>query len=455
MSDFESRVQKGLEKCGVNLKQLCADGANLGLAVSGGADSVSLLLALAALCKETKLLLKVITVNHFIRPKAESSGDADYVRLLCEELKNQGYNISFSLYELKEGQVAALAEEKGLGLEAAARLLRYEAFEKFIQAEKLSYLCLAHNKNDQLETILMRFIQGSGVDSGSGIPCCRGKYVRPLLWTERSHIEDYLIQKGMEWRTDSTNEDASYLRNRIRKELVPLLNSRFAGWDKAALQGAQKAFDDSKILKGQAEAFIKKHSTIKEKQEIKLDLEFYKLERGLKIRVLLMAVNLLGSQVRVPYVFLLDICDYADNIIEENAEKNTGGRGQKSFADLTFLVKKEGLLIKKSAQAQKEKVFSAIIKGSGIYEIPGGQVFLPDIFDFPLLLRSWRSDDKVKSADGTYKKVRDLLSDWHVEQELLQFIPVVQALNDAEQRILAVLGSCIGYKDWIVKNEKM
>ena len=152
--------------------------------------------------------------------------------------------------ELEKGQVAALADKKSIGIEAAARELRYEAFENFIVQKDLKCLCLAHNKNDQLETLLMRFLQGAGTQSRSGIPQVRGKYVRPLLNIERAQIEEYLTQKNISWRNDSTNSDTSYLRNRIRSDLVPVLNEKFSGWDKAVLTGAQKAADDAEVLEG-------------------------------------------------------------------------------------------------------------------------------------------------------------------------------------------------------------
>ena len=455
MSDFEANVLKGLEKCGVNLSRLAADGLCLGAAVSGGADSVSLLVSLAGLCKRFSVPLKIITVNHYIRADEETCGDVEYVSSLCKKLCSQGYDISLKIHELKKGQVNELSQKKNIGIEAAARELRYAAFDSFINEQNISYLCLAHNKNDQLETILMRFLQGAGSDSSVGIPCVREQYVRPLLWTDRSSIETYLKEKNIEWRTDNTNNDNSYLRNRIRNELVPLLNDRFEGWDRGVTLGAQKAFDDSEVLKTMTQAFMDEHSKINKEEDgtvaVLLDgPSFYNLERAIKQRVLLCAANTAGFEQRIPYVFLLDICDYADNNKEDNCKNAV-----KSFSNLCVILKNNSVLIKKASELQKETVFSAIIQKSGMYEAPGGQVFVPDGLEFPVLLRSWRIDDSVQTADGGFKKVKDILADWHVALEQRQFIPVVQALNEPEQKILGVLGSCIGYKDWIVKNEKM
>ena len=437
MCEFEQQVLKGLQTCKINLNQVASDGGSLGVAVSGGADSVSLLVSLCNLCKPCSVPLKVITVNHYIRQESETCGDVEYVKQLCQSLKDQGYDVSLTITELKKGQVAAFADEKSIGIEAAARELRYEAFEKFIEQNNLTCLCLAHNKNDQLETLLMRFLQGAGTDSSAGIPRVRQKYVRPLLDIERAQIEEYLNQKKISWRTDSTNNDTAYLRNRIRSELVPLLNQKFTGWDKAVLSGAQKAQDDSLVLEELAGT-------------VKFDKSFYELPRALKTRALLLAANRAGCDTRIPYVFLRDVCDYCDSADNYNRRKV-----EKRFADLCIILDKNGVNVKKSDEVQNEIVFSAIIEKSGFYEIPGGQVFVPEGIEFPVLLRSWRTGDEVRTADGGTKKLADVFSDWHVPAQNRQYIPVVQELKPPEQKIVCILGSCLGYKDWIVKNEKV
>ena len=449
-STFKKQLLHGLEKCGINLEQLAGEGGILGVAVSGGADSVSLLYALAELCKAASVPLKVITVNHFIRPDAQTCADADFVVEQCQLLKKQGCNIEVTVHELAKGEVAALAEQKGIGIEAAARELRYQAFDTFIQKNNINFLCLAHNKNDQTETLLMRFLQGAGGAASTGIPCIRDKYIRPLLWTERSAIETYLNSKNIIWRTDSTNSDTQYLRNKIRLQLVPFLNEHFSGWETAVLNGAQKAQDDSEFLQDTAGTLFNNIAAVTSQEITLKGKDFYPLERALKIRILLLAANALGSGVRIPYVFLRDICDCADNYIDGNSKKG-GGNAVKSFAGIQFVLKKNEVLIKLLPQLQNEIVFSVIIEQSGVYEFPWGQVCVPDGLDFPVLLRSWHTDDMVQTADGGNKKVSEILSSWHVKQAVRSYIPVVQALNEPEQNILAVLGSCQGYKDWIVK----
>lgn len=456
---LEKQLVSGLVSCGVDLQALSSSKKALGAAVSGGADSVCLLLGLCSICKEYSIPLKVITVNHFIRSDAESSGDAEYVHSLCKTLKDQGYDVECSIYNLKKGQVNELAGASSCGIEAAARELRYQAFEGFIKEKQLDYLCLAHNKNDQLETLLMRFLQGSSSACGGGIPCVRGPFIRPLLWTSRQCIEEYLNYKKVSWRTDSTNSDTAYLRNRIRGRLIPLLNKEFVGWDNALLQGMEKEALDAACLNKQAEEFFRRHAPFDKLRDHKAPEvitfpggDFYKLDRAIQLRVLTLAMNALGLNKRIPYVFLRDVCDYADNYYRR--ENSNFVESRKTFADVCIVFSKKELLIKKSFERQNEIVFSVIIKESGKYELPFGQIEVPDIFDFPLMLRSCRPDDVVACADGSTKKVNSVLSDWHVPESQRNCIPLVQALNEPEQSIIGILGSCLGYSDWIVKLDK-
>ena len=205
------------------------------------------------------------------------------------------------------------------------------------------------------------------------------------------------------------------------------------------LTGAQKAADDAEVLEGAGSLSLSKGPN-----------DFYSLPRALKIRALLNAANEAGCDTRIPYVFLRDVCDSVDC-----ADNYNGRKVEKRFADLCFILDENGVTVKKSDEVQNEIVFSAIIEKSGFYEIPAGQVFVPDGIDFPVLLRCCRPGDEIKTADGGTKKLTDVFSDWHIPARRRQYIPVVQELKTSEQNILCILGSCLGYKDWIVKNEKV
>ena len=179
--------------------------------VSGGADSVCLLLVLAEWKRRYPMELTVVHVHHGIRP--EAADDARFVESLCGR-----YNIP---YVLEKADVPALAAEWGCGEEEAGRRFRYEAFERAAVQYGADRIAVAHNLNDLSETMLFHLFRGSGIKGLAGIPAVRGKVIRPLLCVERSEIEAYLKELGQDFCRDHTNEEDAYTRNRIRHHILP------------------------------------------------------------------------------------------------------------------------------------------------------------------------------------------------------------------------------------------
>lgn len=212
---------------------LLKPGDRLGLAVSGGADSVALLRLLLELRPELGIVLSVVHFNHKLRG-TESDDDEKFVATLARDHKLQ--------FHLSGGAVTAEAATHGLSTEAAARKMRYEFFRQLEQpnpdgASPLDKIATAHTLDDQAETVLMRTIRGTGTRGLSGIhpivemkneydePC--GGVIRPLLVTRRREIERYLRDIGQPWREDSTNRDLKFTRNRVRHILLPLVERDF------------------------------------------------------------------------------------------------------------------------------------------------------------------------------------------------------------------------------------
>ena len=302
---FENHILDNLKKCGCDIVELSARGLSLGAAVSGGADSVCLLLCLAELCRKSGCSLKVITVNHRIRSEAESSGDALFVRDLCCRLLNDGLPVSFFLYELKPGEVGALSEKRKNGIEEAARFLRYKAFSEFSQKENVPFVCLAHNQNDKIETLVMRFLQGSA--GTSGIRPVRGVFIRPLLDVTRGEIEAYLTERGEFWRTDSTNFDEHYMRNRIRRSVVPFLDGKFPGWKKSVLGGSIRAELDEDFFENECSKVVPLEETEK---SVSFDRNaFQKLHPAVSSRVILRSVSKISPGIRIPFYLVKNILD--------------------------------------------------------------------------------------------------------------------------------------------------
>ena len=461
MNYFEEKVLLGLNACNIHPeKESCS--LKIGVAVSGGADSVSLLLALSNIAKVYPIQLKVITINHYIRADEETCKDAAFVMALCCKLKKQGFPVDSCLVEFEKGSVKALCEEKKTGIEDAARTLRYKAFEAFIKSEKLNCLCLAHNQNDQLETLLMRFLQGSSVEHCQGIPLVREKYIRPLLNISRNEIEEYLREKKQDYCTDSTNSDTKYLRNRIRNKLMPVLNENFPGWKKAVLNGGKKACEDSLIISKNVNQYSSL-ALVSEDDSICFCLkEFLELEKGIQRRLLLDALNHVckrEGENRIPFVFINEVLDLVNG-----SEKTF----KKTLNQVEIIKKNDMLFVKKSENLNTDLVFSVIIQRDGIFEFPFGTLEILTknqnnrfvningtvsecCFSYPIRVRNMAQDDYILSASNSLKKVSVILNDWKVPGEKRNLVPVIQELDSAEQPLVCILSKFLGFKDWILR----
>lgn len=191
--------------------------------VSGGADSVCLLRLLLEIQKKMEFTLEAVHVEHGIRGE-ESREDAAFVRALCDR-----FHVPCHIYAV---DVPAYAKKKGIGLEEAARSLRYECYRKEAEKRKEEKgtvrVALAHHADDNAETLLFHLIRGSGIAGLGGMQAKRSlteraEIIRPLLNVQRREIEAYLREIGQEYRKDSTNADVDYSRNRIRHNILPEL----------------------------------------------------------------------------------------------------------------------------------------------------------------------------------------------------------------------------------------
>lgn len=197
-------------------------GARVLAAVSGGADSVALLYLLKELQRPLRLRLTVAHLNHAIRGRA-AAADALFVKQLARRLRLDCVS--------GRADVPRLAARRGVSLEMAGRRARYDFFKKTARARNCALVATAHTADDNAETILLMLARGCGLQGLAGIPPLSrtGKItvVRPLLETSRRAIEKYLCARKIHWRDDASNADLSFLRNRVRHELLPFLEKNY------------------------------------------------------------------------------------------------------------------------------------------------------------------------------------------------------------------------------------
>lgn len=194
---------------------LSLEGLHL-VAVSGGADSVALLLVL----KQLGYRIEAVHCNFHLRGE-ESDRDEDFVKIFCQQ-----HNIHLHLIHFDTAEYASVHQ---VSIEMAARQLRYQYFEQLRQDIGAETVCVAHHRDDAVETLLMNLMRGAGIHGLTGIHPKNGAVVRPLLGVSRRDIEDYLRQQDQSYVTDSTNLQPDVLRNKIRLQLLPLIEDIYSG----------------------------------------------------------------------------------------------------------------------------------------------------------------------------------------------------------------------------------
>lgn len=229
----------------VRRRRLLDAGGRVVAAVSGGADSVALLHLLRELASAGRLeLVALAHLDHSLRG-AESARDAAFCRDLAARLDLR--------FDVEAADVARLARENGLSIEAAARDARYAFFERARLRANADLVATAHTRDDQAETVLLRLFRGAGTRGVAGISPRRGAVIRPLLDVARDELTAYLSSHGHAWVEDSTNADRQIPRNWVRHELLPLIAARFGtGISEVLSRAADLARADEAVLDGLA-----------------------------------------------------------------------------------------------------------------------------------------------------------------------------------------------------------
>ena len=413
-------------------------GDDIILGLSGGADSCALLSVLCKLKDKFSLTLTAVHINHCLRGE-EADGDETFAKGLCERLGVE--------FISERADVNAYAEKNGLGSEEAGRLIRYEAFERIKEEKGASKIAVAHNINDRAETVIMRIARGSGIKGLAGISPVRGDIIRRHINCERSEIESYCENEGIAYHTDSTNNEDIYTRNRVRHNIMPLLEKEIN--KKAVLnivKTAELAQEENLFLEEEAEkAFNECKINTFEKNSVYLNID--KLKKYHKVivkRIIIKAVAAVSGEMK-------DI--YSKNIedIYSLIYKGTG-----KSVDLPYNIKAEtvydSLKIGKAVGREKGEVFYKLEKGKKTYIAETGQYVLLSsqeeknsikganictksfncvkIKDSPIL-RTRKTGDVLRLyPDGGRKKLKDFFIDKKIPREKRDELIVLASGNE-------------------------
>lgn len=253
-------------------------GDKIVIGISGGPDSLCLLHILKEISAEYDCSIFAAHLNHMFRGKA-ADRDAEFVEETCKEWGIPAFIETFD--------VPAYIKETGLSPEEAGREIRYRLFRRVCEEVRGNKIAVAHNLNDHIETILMRFMRGSGIEGLKGIEAVRGNIIRPLLETDRLSIEEYCAAFGLSPRIDKTNLESVYNRNRIRLELIPYMEKNFNPNIKMALSrfsGLVK--DENDFLEAEAEEKLREVAEYSN-DRVTIDVpKFNSLHKALQRRII-------------------------------------------------------------------------------------------------------------------------------------------------------------------------
>ena len=416
---------------------LIEKGDKIVLGLSGGPDSVCLLHILNRLKEVLDIEVYAAHLNHQIRG-IEAQKDALYVSQLCESL-----GITFFV---KSINVPQYCKENKLSLEEGARKLRYEMFFEIKDKLNANKIAIAHNMNDQAETVLMRMMRGTGLQGLKGIDYIRdGIIIRPILEIERSEIEAYCEKYELNPRIDATNLESIYTRNKVRLELIPYMKENFnSNITESIVRMSNSLRNDNDFIEEEAFKKFKEVAFINGYNlEIKLD-KYINLHKSLKTRIIRHGIKyVLGDTNFIDQKHIEEIIDLeGQNKIDKKIvlprglfvyrQKNKLIFTTKEIIfeeiEFSYKVPKNGLVKINEANIIIETETMSIKRYKSLKKDKSSKWFDCNKIEGGIIVRSKKPGDKIKLSVGS-KKLKELFIDLKIPKEERDKIPVVQDNN--------------------------
>lgn len=412
------------------------------MAVSGGADSTALLNLLCANRDALKISLHVAHLNHMLR-KGDAELDIKFVEGLAQRLE-----VPVSVEAV---DVAAMAEREKLGIEEAARIARYDYFERMAAKVGAGKIAVGHTADDNIETFLMRLLRGAGLKGLCGIPPRRGKIVRPLIKIWRREVEDYVGALKLVPRRDHTNYESKYMRNSVRLKLVPQLKIYNLNIKEIILQTILLLTEDNLYLDNKAAELMDEITISRNAGEIRLSAEkLLKQESTIRRYIFRIAIEKIkGNLTQLSFNHIRSLTD----------KLGAAERWELHLPDGIFAVGERGALLisREKPRVQETRPFryqltipgeirlqeiGRTVRGSFVNEIEKGQGPSIAYVDYGILgkeviIRNKTAGDRFSplGVKGT-KKLQDFFVDEKVPAEERERVPIVESVG----RIIWVAG---------------
>ncbi|MDD4815976.1 MAG: tRNA lysidine(34) synthetase TilS [Clostridia bacterium] len=406
----------------ITTNKLISAGDVIGVAVSGGSDSMALLHYLNSISKEIEFEVVAVHVDHCIREV--SAEDAEFVVKFCR--KN-----NIRVYKFKV-DVPKLVLQRKQSVETVARDARYGVFDALVKKDAVDKIAIAHNMKDQAETILLNLFRGTGLEGASGMNVVRDEiYIRPMLNTSKKAILDYIFLNDIPFVEDETNKDSTYSRNYIRNIIFPLIEEKWTGATQNIVNFGKQCADDNNYINNQVftDAIIFGDKTAK------IPNSYFLYHNAIVSRIIFDTLKKLGVKKDLERVHIEMIKDLAFN----------GENGKKIKLPLFVTIYKEYDYVTFVNKAKKEIVLEEPF-GSGTFEVENfGKITVKRVKDFnlnkgELLLDAkklpkdaiWRfrqNGDIFEKFGGGTKKLKSYMIDKKVPNRLRSTIPVLASGN--------------------------
>lgn len=384
---------------------MIGQGDFIAVGVSGGADSVCLLLLLCELKQEYDLELCAVHINHGIR--REAFKDQEFVENLCRRRKVPW--ITFS------EDVKGTAEKQSMSLEEAGRMIRYRCFRKVLDMHGGGKIAVAHHQNDQAETMLYRMSRGTGIQGLKGMEAVRADVIRPLLCLKKEEILAYLKEKDQDWMEDASNEDNTFARNKIRNQVIPALTKVNARAVEHIVSLSEEIEEWSRYLEEQLSEAWK--ACVKQEGKGRLIDTGRFLEEPEPIRRLLAKQAIeqaAGRKKDIEKVHIQSFCDLAFRETGKSIDLPYGLIGRKTYGGL--------LVEEKQTRAETGTAGQLVLTETDRYEKMEEKDFTKiidyDKIDKDIQLRYRKSGDFfVFSKDGKSKSLSRFFIDQKIPRE--------------------------------------
>lgn len=353
------------------------------IAISGGIDSVVLTHLIVTL---SGVEVSLAHCNFKLRDK-ESDLDESFIKELAKNLDLKLHTVSFNTDEY--------ASEHKLSIQMAARELRYDWFAEILKENDLDYVLTAHQKDDVLETFLINFTRGTGLEGLTGIPAINGQIIRPLLTFTRDEVNKYAIENNIEWREDKSNASTKYFRNKIRHQVVPILKEL----NPSLMQSFDKTLEN---LKGSQQIVNEKISDFKKDTLIlNADIQQFNIDAIKKIsNSKAYLFELLKEYHFTEWNDVVDLLDAQSGkqilskthrLVKDRTHLLLSTRQKKKGVQKEFVINEDDIVFQNDSLEFKIETQNETFKTQN----SNSQIALIDnsLLKFPLIVRKWKKGD--------------------------------------------------------------